>query len=62
MQSCLGLRIPKSASLVCGKENHRRLLMYDSEMYVMRNHDNEIHGAVWLYLVSPVAISRHWLD
>lgn len=33
-----------------------KMLMYDSEVHLMRNQVSEIHGAVWLYLVHPVAI------
>ena len=32
------------------------VLMYDSEVHTMSTQGGELHGAVWLYLVHPVAV------
>jgi hypothetical protein len=47
---------PEVSILVCNGGIDDRVLMYDSEVHVMRNQNNEIHGAVWMYLVHPIAI------
>jgi hypothetical protein len=33
-----------------------RVLMYDSEVHTMSSQDGELHGALWLYLIHPVAV------
>lgn len=39
-----------------------RVLMYDSEIYTMTEKGSgELHGAVWLYLLHPVAVKVHYI-
>jgi hypothetical protein len=39
-----------------GANDTQGLLAYDSDVYIMRNQQGEIHGAIWLYLIHPIAI------
>lgn len=39
----------------------RRLLMHDSEVHTMRTQAGDLHGALWLYLVNPVAVKVAWI-
>jgi len=39
-----------------GTNDTQGFLAYDSGVYIMRNQQGEIHGAIWLYLIHPIAI------
>ena len=51
-----GMPHPEVSILVCNCNAKGKILMWDSEVHAMKNQNNEIHGAVWMYLVYPVAI------
>lgn len=38
------------------------VLMHDSEVHTMRDRDGALHGAVWMYIVHPVAIKVGWIE
>jgi hypothetical protein len=38
-----------------------RVLMYDSEVHMMSTQAGELHGALWMYLVHPVALKVAWI-
>ena len=55
---------PDIRIVVChaGQRGLDALLMHDSEVHTMRNQHGALHGAVWMYLVSPVAIKVGWVE
>jgi len=51
-----------SITIANSKIGNGRVLMYDSEVYTMKEKTSgELHGAAWLYLVHPVAVKVHYI-
>lgn len=65
LSSCLMTRTPHPDInlVVCDTSGRglQKMLMQDSEVHVMQNQDEVLHGAVWMYLVHPVAVKVGWV-